>query len=71
MSAKFSPRGTHILALGWNMNAMLYEITNTCAQFEFSHPGYVNKMTLKHGTFGAEDIVFLGTFNSIFKKNPP
>ena len=60
MSAKFSPNGSHIFALGRRMNPVLYDISSPKAIAEFDHPGYFNSCTMKSGTFGTQDLVFSG-----------
>jgi len=61
MSAKFSPNGSHIFALGRRMNPVLYGISSPKALAEFDHPGYFNSCTMKSGTFGTQDLVFSGS----------
>jgi len=61
MSAKFSPNGSHIFALGRRMNPVLYDISSPKAIAEFDHPGYFNSCTMKSGTFGTQDLVFSGS----------
>jgi len=61
MSAKFSPNGSQIFALGRRMNPVLYDISSPKAFVEFDHPGYFNSCTMKSGTFGAENLVFSGS----------
>ena len=62
MSAKFSPNGSMIFALGRRMNPVLYDISSPKALVEFDHPGYFNSCTMKSGTFAAHDLVFSGMY---------
>ena len=65
MSAKFSPNGSMIFALGRRMNPVLYDISSPKALVEFDHPGYFNSCTMKSGTFAAHDLVFSGMYVNI------